>query len=56
MKYLQLDAVNAVWKTTNKMVSRCFGFVVVKETGFGAASENQLNCLEETGLQVSPFQ
>lgn len=55
-KFLQLDAVNAVWNYIGQQTkwSRVvLVLVVVKETGFRTASENQLNCLEEPDLQQS---
>lgn len=54
LKFLQLDAVNAVWNyigQQTKWSHVVLVLVVVKETRFGTASENQLNFLEEPGLQ-----
>lgn len=56
LKFLQLDAVNAIWNyigQQTKWSHVVLVLVVAKETGFGTESENQLNCLEEPGLQQS---
>lgn len=56
LKFLQIDAVNDVWDYTGQQTKWShvvLVLVVVKETGFGTASENQPNCLEEPGLQKS---
>lgn len=56
LKFLQLDAVNAVWNyigQQGKWSHVVLILAVFKETGFGTASANQLNCLEEPGLQQS---
>lgn len=49
-------AVNAVWNYVGQQTKWShvvLVLLVVRETGFGTASENQLNCLEEPGLQQS---
>lgn len=56
LKLLQFDAVNAVWNYIGQQAKWShvvLVLVVFKETGFGTASANQLNCLEEPGLQRS---
>lgn len=56
LKFLQIDAVNDVWDYTGQQTKWShvvLVLVVVKETGFGTAFENQPNCLEEPGLQKS---
>lgn len=53
---LKLDTLNAIWNYIGQQAKWShvvLVLVVVKETGFGTVSENQLNCLEEFGLQQS---